>query len=211
MGESSRLFHFLWKNQFFLPKFLFFSINSLFFLTMLWYNKPITIFRRLFKLKISIVTAYPTQGAGWGTPITAQAKTYVEMGHEVHIVTATNNTSFNKLDGVTYHLVSMGTVLFDNYLIFLSKKLQVVVKRNRPHWQPIGTHFKDHPSFYTIYFISLLGKYFFNFSLKNCSPSFLYSGLYVYFPIPRPVIFSLSYKSCIVGKASVLMALWTKL
>ena len=27
------------------------------------------------KLKISIVTAYPTQGAGRGTPITAQAKT----------------------------------------------------------------------------------------------------------------------------------------
>lgn len=57
------------------------------------------------KLKISIVTAYPTQGAGSGTLITAQAKTYVEMGHEVHIVTANNNTSFNKLDGVTYHLV----------------------------------------------------------------------------------------------------------
>lgn len=73
------------------------------------------------KLKISIVTAYPTQGAGWGTPITAQAKTYVEMGHEVHIVTANNNTSFNKLDGVTYHLVSMGTVLFDTWFWIKSR------------------------------------------------------------------------------------------
>ena len=58
------------------------------------------------KLKVSIVTAYPTQGAGSGTLITAQAKTYVEMGHEVHIITANNNTThFDKLDGVQYHLV----------------------------------------------------------------------------------------------------------
>ncbi len=57
------------------------------------------------KLKISIVTAYPTQGAGSGTLITAQAKTYVQFGYDVHIVTANNNTGFKKLDGVTYHLV----------------------------------------------------------------------------------------------------------
>jgi len=57
------------------------------------------------KLRIFIVTAYPTQGAGSGTLITAQAKTYVEMGYEVHIITANNNTDFAKLEGVTYHLV----------------------------------------------------------------------------------------------------------
>lgn len=57
------------------------------------------------KQVISIVTAYPTEGAGSGTLITAQAKTYVEMGHEVHIITANNNTGFKKLDGVQYHLV----------------------------------------------------------------------------------------------------------
>lgn len=57
------------------------------------------------KKKISIVTAYPTEGAGSGTLITAQAKTYVEMGHEVHIVTANNNTKFKKIPGVKYHLV----------------------------------------------------------------------------------------------------------
>ena len=114
--------------------------------------------------------------------------------------------------------LSMGTVLFDNFKATSKMCAQSCQKEPSPlttHWQPIGNHFKDRPSFrfsfYTIYFISLLGKNFFNFSLKNCSPSFLYSGLYVYFPIPRPVIFSLSYKSCIVGKASVLMALWTKL
>lgn len=56
-------------------------------------------------LKISIVTAYPTEGAGSGTLISAQAKTYVEMGHDVHIITANNNTKFKKLEGVTYHLV----------------------------------------------------------------------------------------------------------
>ena len=57
------------------------------------------------KLRIFIVSAYPTQGAGSGVLITAQAKTYAEQGHEVHIITANNNTSFNKLDGVNYHLV----------------------------------------------------------------------------------------------------------
>lgn len=57
------------------------------------------------KQKISIVTAYPTEGAGSGTLITAQAKTYIEMGHEVHMITANNNTGFKKLDGVQYHLV----------------------------------------------------------------------------------------------------------
>lgn len=57
-------------------------------------------------MKISIVTAYPTEGAGSGVLISAQAKTYVDMGHhEVHIITANNNTNFKKLDGVTYHLV----------------------------------------------------------------------------------------------------------
>ena len=56
-------------------------------------------------LNIFIVSAYPTQGAGSGVLITAQAKTYVEMGHNVHIITANNNTAFNKLPGVTYHLV----------------------------------------------------------------------------------------------------------
>ena len=57
------------------------------------------------KLKIFIVTAYPTQGAGSGTLITAQAKTYVEQGHDVHIITANNNNGFKKEEGVTYHLV----------------------------------------------------------------------------------------------------------
>lgn len=57
------------------------------------------------KMVITIVTAYPTEGAGSGTLITAQAKTYVDMGYEVHIITANNNTGFKKLPGVTYHLV----------------------------------------------------------------------------------------------------------
>lgn len=57
------------------------------------------------KLTIFIVSAYPTQGAGSGVLITAQAKTYVELGYDVHIITANNNTGFNKLPGVTYHLV----------------------------------------------------------------------------------------------------------
>lgn len=56
-------------------------------------------------MKITIVTAYPTEGAGSGTLITAQAKTYVEMGHEVHIITANNNTQFKRLNGVNYHIV----------------------------------------------------------------------------------------------------------
>ena len=57
------------------------------------------------KLKIVIPTGYPTQGAGSGTLITAQAKAYVAQGHKVHIITANNNTAFDKLEGVTYHLV----------------------------------------------------------------------------------------------------------
>ena len=57
------------------------------------------------KMVISIVTAYPTEGAGSGTLITAQAKTYVDMGHDVHIITANNNTKFKKLEGVQYHVV----------------------------------------------------------------------------------------------------------
>lgn len=56
-------------------------------------------------LKICIVTAYPTQGAGSGTLITAQAKTYVELGYDVTIITANNNTQFAKLEGVKYVLV----------------------------------------------------------------------------------------------------------
>lgn len=56
-------------------------------------------------MKISIVTAYPTEGAGSGVLISAQARTYVDMGHEISIITANNNTNFKKLDGVTYHLV----------------------------------------------------------------------------------------------------------
>lgn len=57
------------------------------------------------KMVITIATAYPTEGAGSGTLITAQAKTYVDMGYEVHIITANNNTNFKHLEGVTYHLV----------------------------------------------------------------------------------------------------------
>ena len=56
--------------------------------------------------------------------------------------------------------------------------------------------------FYTIYFISLLGKYLFKFSMKNFSPSFLYSFLYIYFPFPLPVIKFLSYICIALGKAS---------
>ena len=57
------------------------------------------------KFKICIVTAYPTQGAGSGTLITAQAKTYIEQGYDVTIITANNNTGFAKLPGVKYVLV----------------------------------------------------------------------------------------------------------
>ena len=55
--------------------------------------------------KICIVTAYPTQGAGSGTLITAQARTYVELGYDVTIITANNNTQFDRLPGVKYVLV----------------------------------------------------------------------------------------------------------
>lgn len=57
------------------------------------------------KEKITIVTAYPTEGAGSGTLISAQATTYVKMGYSVHIITANNNTSFKRIDGVDYTLV----------------------------------------------------------------------------------------------------------
>ena len=55
--------------------------------------------------KITIVTAYPTQGAGSGTLITAQARTYIELGYDVTIVTANNNTGFDRIPGVKYVLV----------------------------------------------------------------------------------------------------------
>ena len=56
-------------------------------------------------MKISIVTAYPTEGAGSGTLITAQAKTYLKLGHEVNIITANNNDKFKKIEGVNYYIV----------------------------------------------------------------------------------------------------------
>ena len=55
--------------------------------------------------KITIVTAYPTQGAGSGTLITAQARTYIELGYDVTIITANNNTAFDRIPGVKYVLV----------------------------------------------------------------------------------------------------------
>lgn len=57
------------------------------------------------KKKILIVTAFPTHGAGSGALITTQAKSYVEDGHEVVIITGNNRTDFEKLDGVRYHVV----------------------------------------------------------------------------------------------------------
>ena len=57
------------------------------------------------KKKILIVTAFPTHGAGSGALITTQAKSYVEDGHEVVIITGNNRTDFDKLDGVRYHIV----------------------------------------------------------------------------------------------------------
>lgn len=80
------------------------------------------------KKKILIVTAFPTHGAGSGALITTQAKSYVEAGHEVVIITANNRTDFDKLDGVRYHIVPFtaevenpeiieGQVPF-NYLMF---------------------------------------------------------------------------------------------
>ena len=57
------------------------------------------------KKKILIVTAFPTHGAGSGALITTQAKSYVENGDEVVIITGNNRTNFDKLDGVRYHIV----------------------------------------------------------------------------------------------------------
>lgn len=55
--------------------------------------------------KILIVTAFPTEGAGSGTLITTQAKSYVKRGYEVEIITANNRTNFNKIPGVKYVVV----------------------------------------------------------------------------------------------------------
>lgn len=55
--------------------------------------------------KILIATAFPTQGAGSGALVTTQAKSYVEDGEQVVIITGNNRTNFDKLDGVRYHLV----------------------------------------------------------------------------------------------------------
>lgn len=57
------------------------------------------------KKKILIVTAFPTHGAGSGALITTQAKSYVEEGHQVVIITGNNRTDFDKLEGVRYHVV----------------------------------------------------------------------------------------------------------
>lgn len=57
------------------------------------------------KKKILIVTAFPTHGAGSGALITTQAKSYVEHGDEVVIITGNNRTDFDKLDDVKYHVV----------------------------------------------------------------------------------------------------------
>lgn len=57
------------------------------------------------KKKILIVTAFPTHGAGSGALITTQAKSYVENGDEVVIITGNNRTDFDKLEGVKYHVV----------------------------------------------------------------------------------------------------------
>ena len=57
------------------------------------------------KKKILIVTAFPTHGAGSGALITTQAKSYVENGDEVVIITGNNRTDFDKLEGVKYHIV----------------------------------------------------------------------------------------------------------
>lgn len=55
--------------------------------------------------RILIVTAFPTHGAGSGALITTQAKSYVENGNEVVIITGNNRTDFEKLEGVRYHVV----------------------------------------------------------------------------------------------------------
>lgn len=80
------------------------------------------------KKKILIATAFPTHGAGSGALVTTQAKSYVEVGHEVVIITGNNRTDFDKLEGVRYHIVPFtaetenpekikGQVPF-NYLMF---------------------------------------------------------------------------------------------
>ena len=80
------------------------------------------------KKKILIATAFPTHGAGSGALVTTQAKSYVEDGHTVVIITGNNRTTFDKLDGVKYHIVPFtsevdepekidGQVPF-NYLMF---------------------------------------------------------------------------------------------
>lgn len=55
--------------------------------------------------KILIATAFPTEGAGSGALISTQAKSYVEAGLKVTIITANNRTNFKKIDGVKYHIV----------------------------------------------------------------------------------------------------------
>ena len=46
--------------------------------------------------KILIATAFPTQGAGSGALVTTQAKSYVEDGEQVVIITGNNRTDFDK-------------------------------------------------------------------------------------------------------------------
>lgn len=80
------------------------------------------------KKNILIATAFPTHGAGSGALVTTQAKSYVEDGHNVVIITGNNRTDFDKLEGVKYHIVPFtaenenpekieGQVPF-NYLMF---------------------------------------------------------------------------------------------
>lgn len=57
------------------------------------------------KLTILIATAFPTHGAGSGALVTTQAKSYVEDGHNVVIITGNNRTDFDKIEGVKYHIV----------------------------------------------------------------------------------------------------------
>ena len=57
------------------------------------------------KKKILMATAFPTHGAGSGALVTTQAKSYVEDGHSVVIITGNNRTDFDKLEGVRYHVV----------------------------------------------------------------------------------------------------------
>lgn len=57
------------------------------------------------KKKILMATAFPPHGAGSGALVTTQAKSYVEDGHSVVIITGNNRTDFDKLEGVRYHVV----------------------------------------------------------------------------------------------------------